>query len=178
MISKEENTRISKTLSYVLRHNPGHIGLELDEQGWGSVDTLCRKLELSPEVLKHIVDTNAKSRFNFNHDGTMVRASQGHSIEVDLQYTPQTPPAVLFHGTAEKNIPGIEESGLQKMNRHHVHLSKDRETALAVGTRHGKPVVLVVDAQRMHQDGHVFFLSDNGVWLTERVPVAYIAPLI
>jgi putative RNA 2'-phosphotransferase len=179
MISKEENIRISKLLSYVLRHNPGHIGIQLDENGWVSVDVILRQLNLQGEkvnwnILKEVVDTNSKKRFKLNEDFTMIRASQGHSIEIDLNYELKEPPGILFHGTVEKNLASIKEGGLQKMNRQHVHLSSDQETAYKVAQRHGKPVVLVVRALNLFERGHSFYISDNGVWLTDHVPAEYI----
>ena len=169
----------SKTLSYLLRHNPAKFGLTLDAQGWCRVDDLLaaferRNLELSREMLEHVVESNDKKRFAFSEDGTKIRASQGHSLEVDLDYRPAQPPALLYHGTADRFLNSILEQGLQKRRRHHVHLSPDVETALKVGQRHGKPVVLTVQAGRMYADGHVFYCSANGVWLTDEAPPRYI----
>ena len=179
MIAKEENVRLSKLLSYVLRHNPAHLGIQLDNHGWTNVEVLLNQLNKQQEkinfdILKHIVDTNAKKRFSFNEDLTLIRASQGHSVEIELNYTAQIPPTILFHGTAEKNITIIREKGLLKMSRHHVHLSADKETAHKVGQRHGKPVVLSIQSLAMYESGHLFYLSDNGVWLTDHVPATFI----
>lgn len=179
MIANEENIRLSKLLSYVLRHNPAHLGIQLDDHGWTDVEMLLNQLnkhqeKISLAVLKHIVNTNTKKRFSFNEDFTRIRASQGHSIEIELNYTAQMPPAVLFHGTAEKNIVLIREKGLLKMNRHHVHLSADKETAHKVGQRHGKPVVLSIQSLAMYENGYLFYVSDNGVWLTDHVPAGFI----
>jgi len=178
-MNEKENKQLSKLLSYVLRHNPAHLGLELDAQGWTSVEILLQQLNkqhaVSFEQLKYMVDTNSKKRFSFNESFTMIRASQGHSIDVELNYTPQSPPEQLYHGTAEKNLAVILETGLMKMDRHHVHLSADIKTAQQVGQRHGKPVVLVVEAMTMHDNGHIFYVSDNGVWLTDHVPVKFLA---
>ena len=129
---------------------------------------------LTHEELMEIVDTNNKRRFRVSDDGRRIRASQGHTIEVDLGYRPAEPPELLFHGTAEKNLPSIRAEGLDRMRRTHVHLSEDPKTARDVGMRYGKPVVLKVEARRMYEDGMAFFLADNGVWLTEAVPWAYI----
>jgi putative RNA 2'-phosphotransferase len=179
MLSEKENTQISKFLSLVLRHQPQHIGIVLDEQGWTDVNMLIEKvqkngLNLTPKVLTYIVDTNAKKRFAFNNDRSKIRASQGHSVKVDLHYAPQVPPAILYHGTGIQSVNNILAQGLLKMKRHHVHLSADIETAIKVGRRHGKPVVLQIDALAMADLGYAFFLSDNGVWLTEQVPARYI----
>lgn len=179
MIAKEENTRLSKLLSYVLRHNPAHLGIRLDDHGWTNVEILLKQLSTHKEnvdfdILKHIVDTNTKKRFSFNEDLSLIRASQGHSVEIELNYAAQIPPVVLFHGTADKNLMLIREKGLLKMSRHHVHLSADKEMAYKIGQRHGKPVVLSVQSLAMHESGHLFYISDNGVWLTGHVPAGFI----
>lgn len=171
--------RTSKFLSFVLRHNPQEIGLALDENGWADTEELIAKANvhgtpLDLELLKNIVDTNDKKRFAFNDDQSRIRANQGHSIEVDLQLQPQMPPAILFHGTAEKNLESIKKSGLVKGSRQHVHLSIDHETAIKVGQRHGKPVVIEVKAREMHTAEIPFYLSDNGVWLVDAVPVEWL----
>jgi putative RNA 2'-phosphotransferase len=171
---------ISKFLSLILRHNPGKIGLTLDANGWADVDELLQKanrtgFRFDRQMLEKVVAENDKKRFAFSPDGTKIRASQGHSIQVDLQLEPATPPAVLYHGTAERFKDSILEKGLLPGNRQHVHFSKDVETAIKVGSRHGKPIVLIVDTRMMKKDGLVFYLSDNGVWLTEKVPVKYLS---
>lgn len=180
MIPQKQITRLSKLLSYILRHNPGEAGIELDKQGWAPVDQLLNYLinkgeNINLDLLKHIVATNSKKRFSFNNDHTMIRASQGHSIEVDLNYAPSTPPAQLYHGTIKEFVPAILEKGLNKMERHHVHLSKDIETAKQVGGRRGKPVVLTINSLAMNEKGFLFYLSDNGVWLTDHVPPGFIS---
>ncbi|HEV7330603.1 MAG TPA: RNA 2'-phosphotransferase [Flavisolibacter sp.] len=179
MYSEKEITRLSKFLSLILRHRPQTIGLQLDAQGWASVDELLQKLRnsqnpLDRKTLEYIVATNNKKRFAFNEDGTKIRASQGHSLAIDLGYTPVPPPKVLYHGTAIINTEAIQREGLKKRSRQHVHLSADKETARTVGQRHGKPIVLEVDAAAMHADGYTFFLSANGVWLTDHVPPQYL----
>ena len=180
MLSEKENKRLSKYLSYLLRHNPSALGLVLDEQGWVNTRVLVNKIAqqetgFTLATLQHIVESNAKQRFRFSNDGSMIRASQGHSIDIELNYEEKQPPALLYHGTAEKNLSSILTTGLQKMDRHHVHLSADRETALKVGQRHGKPVILFIDAASMFAAQHVFYQSDNGVWLTENVPPQFIS---
>lgn len=179
MISEKESTRISKFLSLVLRHKPETIGIQLDENGWVTVDMLLKQLgthghPVSKEILDHVVATNTKKRFAYNDDETKIRANQGHSVEVDLNYTPLQPPAILYHGTAERSLESIFKTGLEKKNRHHVHLSTDVSTALAVGSRYGKPVLLTVAAGEMYTDGYNFYVSDNNVWLTDHVPVKYL----
>lgn len=172
-------TQTSKFLSLVLRHKPEAIGLALDEAGWASTDELidaCNRHgpRLDLPTLQLLVNTNEKKRFEFNADGSRIRASQGHSVEVDLGYTPQVPPAVLYHGTVEDFLDPIRSQGLVKGERHHVHLSADPAIARIVGTRRGKPVVLTVQASTMHTAGHPFYLSTNGVWLTDHVPASFI----
>ena len=131
---------------------------------------------ISREQLEEVVATNDKKRFSFSPDGLLVRANQGHSVEVDLGLVPIEPPELLYHGTVERFLDSIRAKGLVRGNRHHVHLSADRDTAARVGQRRGRPVVLVVEAGRMHRDGHRFFRSENGVWLTETVPPQYLGP--
>ena len=170
---------VSKFLSLVLRHKPEILSLYLDENGWANVDELLRKsqahgVSLTPESLNRIVATNDKKRFQFSEDGQRIRASQGHSIAVDLQLKEAAPPPQLFHGTAIKNLASIHSQGLLKGERHHVHLSADSETAKQVGSRYGKPVVLRVAAGAMYEQGFRFFQSENGVWLTDVVPPQYL----
>lgn len=166
-------------MSLVLRHQPEAIGIELDENGWADVNLLIQKVneagqQLDFETLEFVVSSNQKKRFAFNSSNDKIRANQGHSIDVELNYKPQTPPGILYHGTAAKNLDSIFEQGLQKMSRHHVHLSADIDTAIKVGQRHGKPIVLEVDAQTMQNNAIEFYLSDNGVWLTDYVAPKYL----
>jgi putative RNA 2'-phosphotransferase len=179
MLSEKETTHISKLLSLVLRHNPSHLGISLDEEGWTDVDILLHKIqekriEIDFDMLLYIVESNNKKRFAFNEDLTKIRASQGHSVEVNLQYESVVPPKILFHGTATRFIESIKETGLEKQSRLHVHLSSNEETALKVGQRHGKPVILQVKALEMSKKGFVFHLSENNVWLTDHVPIEFI----
>lgn len=173
--------KISKFISLVLRHNPQAAGIRLDDHGWADVGELIRGVnetgrELNLAVLKEIVRTNDKKRFSFNHDGTKIRANQGHSIQVDVELKATDPPKVLYHGTATRFLGKILNAGegLMPGSRLYVHLSKDFETAMKVGERHGVPAVLKVDARRMTEDGFVFYLSENQVWLVEKVPVEYL----
>ena len=170
---------LSKLLSLVLRHRPERVGIRLDAHGWVDVDSLLDALRndgtaISKEDLDEVVATSSKQRFAFSPDGTRIRANQGHSVDVDLAYEPRSPPGRLFHGTPTHRVAAIRASGLLKMQRHHVHLSSDAQTAAAVGARRGRAVVLTVDAQRMATDGHVFYCSTNGVWLVDAVPPRYI----
>ncbi len=166
--------RRSKRLSYVLRHAPGSVGLTLDAAGWVDVDALLAALGWTRAELERVVATNDKRRFAFDDGGTRIRASQGHSVVVDLGYAAHTPPPVLFHGTAERHLPAIQAHGLRPGRRHAVHLSPDEVTARAVGARHGRPVVLRVDAAGMAAAGAVFTRSANGVWLVDAVPPRYL----
>ena len=175
----KSNTKTSKFLSLILRHKPETVGLVLDKHGWVEIDKLLEAIgktgeDLSLERLKVIVETNDKQRFAFNEDQTKIRASQGHSLDVSLGYKEMTPPNLLFHGTATRYLPSIKIQGLKKQRRLHVHLTRDKSTASAVGSRHGTPAILAIDAKAMHIDGYCFYLSDNGVWLTDNVPVEYI----
>jgi len=173
------STRISKFLSLVLRHDPAHIGITLDDAGWTDVAALltaaaAHGVARTRDELAAVVASSDKQRFALSPDGARIRANQGHSVEVDLQLAPAAPPATLFHGTVEAALPGIRELGLVRGARHHVHLSDDLDTARRVGGRRGKPVVLTVRAAAMAAAGHVFYRSDNGVWLVEHVPVEYL----
>jgi putative RNA 2'-phosphotransferase len=175
----ERAVKISKFLSLVLRHRPEKVGLELDESGWVSVERLIEAsrahgVEFTLEELQNVVASNDKKRFSLSDDGLWIRANQGHSIKVELGYAPTVPPEILYHGTAERFLASIKQQGLIKGRRHHVHLSSEVETATKVGQRHGRPVVLRVEAGLMHRDGFVFYLSANGVWLAEFVPVRYL----
>lgn len=170
---------ISKFLSLVLRHEPQAIGIVLDSAGWISVDELLaawarHKSPLTREHLERIVATSDKKRFAFSEDGQRIRANQGHSVAVELDYKEQVPPETLFHGTATRFLDSIKSGGLVKGARHHVHLSIEHTTAVAVGVRHGKPVVLTARSGDMHRAGHHFYLSANGVWLVDQVPAAFI----
>lgn len=165
--------KTSKRMAYVLRHRPDSVGLTLTADGWVGVDDLLRALarngtRITRDELETVVATNDKRRFVI--DGDRIRANQGHSVDVDLGLTPISPPRTLFHGTARHNLDSIFLDGLIKGRRHHVHLSADIETAVKVGVRHGKPVVLAVDTAAMIAENLLFYRSENGVWLTDHVP--------
>jgi putative RNA 2'-phosphotransferase len=171
--------RVSKFLSRVLRHKPELIGLCLDYGGWVEVDELLSRasqagVALNRELLEHVVKQNNKQRFSFSEDGLRIRADYGHSIPVDLGFTPLEPPEILFHGTAARFLESIKRKGLVSRKRNHVHLSSDQQTAITVGRRHGRPTVLTVEAGRMYERGFQFFCSAEGVWLTEKVPVEHV----
>ncbi len=173
-MNKKQLTKTSKFLSLVLRHQPERIGLKLDDAGWANVKELLKKAHLDIDSLEYIVENNNKKRFEFNEKKTKIRASQGHSIDVNLGYKAAAPPGILYHGTAAKNYDAIKSGGLKKMKRHHVHLSVDAETAKDVGARHGKPIVYKVFSGEMHEDGIPFYVSTNNVWLTEHVDPKYL----
>jgi putative RNA 2'-phosphotransferase len=179
-MTPKNDRKASKFLSLILRHKPQTVGLALDRYGYVSVEALLSALNehgwegFNKEDLDRVVSTNNKKRFAYSSDAKYIRASQGHSIEVDLELTPTEPPAKLFHGTVKKFIPAIKSEGLQSQSRQHVHLSKDRETATNVGQRRGKPLILEIDAKAMHQAGYSFFISANEVWLAEEVPIQFI----
>ncbi|MGW3934839.1 RNA 2'-phosphotransferase [Streptomyces phaeochromogenes] len=176
-MDERRTVKVSKYLSKHLRHQPERIGLTLDEGGWVEIETLMAAAQahgfrFTRDELDHVVANNDKRRFAI--EGSRIRASQGHSVEVDLGLAAATPPAYLYHGTVSHSLDAIRAEGLRPMNRHDVHLSPDRETATRVGARRGRPVVLSVDAAAMHRDGHEFRVSANGVWLTAAVPARYL----
>ena len=178
-MDNKQVVKLSKFMSLVLRHKPEVIGLKLDEHGWVSVEELIDKMnrdgkKIDRTALNFIVQNNSKKRFAFNDTFDKIRASQGHSININLGYIAQNPPEMLYHGTATRFLDSIMQTGLEKRNRHHVHLTADKTTATQVGQRHGKVIILEVLAQQMFKDGYQFFVSENGVWLTENVPVNYI----
>lgn len=169
---------VSKYMSLILRHKPEAIGITLDEHGWANVEELIAGIakvnEFNMDILEEIVRTDEKQRYTFNEDKTLIRANQGHSIPVDVELEEKTPPEILWHGTGEKYVSSIDNEGLIPKSRLYVHLSKDEDTAVKVGTRHGKLVIYHVLAKQMHDDGYKFFISANGVWLTKEVPEKYL----
>lgn len=175
---KNEKDSMSKFVSLVLRHHPEAAYIQLDEHGWADVGQLLSGMKragrkISMEMLEEIVRTDEKQRYSFNGDKTLIRANQGHSIPVDVGLKELEPPEILYHGTAARFYDSIQKQGLRPMSRLYVHLSKDIETAVSVGKRHGKPVVLKVYSGVMYQEGVSFYLSENGVWLTGKVEPKY-----
>lgn len=175
-----DQTQLSKFLSLVLRHKPDAIGLALDSQGWANIGELIDKANASGTKfdraeLLHVVETSDKKRFSVSADGLRIRAAQGHSVSVELGLSPKEPPPVLYHGTATRFVEAILEQGLRPQARQQVHLSRDEETARRVGARHGKPHIFKIDALAMHASGMKFYLADNGVWLTDRVPPEFLS---
>lgn len=172
-------TNLSRYMSLILRHKPGVIGITLDEHGWASVNDLICGIEknnpgFNMDILEQIVRTDSKQRYSFNDDKSLIRANQGHSINVDVELKEKEPPEYLYHGTGEKYVKSINQDGLIPKSRLYVHLSKDIETAENVGRRHGKEVVYRIDSGQMYRDGYKFYLSENRVWLTKEVPIKYL----
>lgn len=170
--------KLSVFISLVLRHKPEAAGITLDEHGWANVEELLRGInetsrKISMEILEDIVTTDNKQRYSFNEDKTLIRANQGHSIPVDVELKEQNPPEILYHGTATRFLTSILNDGLKPMSRLYVHLSKDIKTAWKVGKRHGDPVILKINSRDMYKDEYKFYLSENGVWLTEKVDAKY-----
>lgn len=179
-MNEKDKKRTGKFISLILRHEPQKIGLSLDENGWASVEELisrcaCHRVYFSKEELQEIVETNDKKRYSYNEDQTQIRANQGHSITVNLDLPSVKPPEYLYHGTADRFMASISREGIRNMNRHHVHLSKEKNTAAQVGSRHGRTVVLIIFSGQMFRDGIEFYVSDNGVWLTDYVDPKYIS---
>lgn len=164
----------SRFLSLVLRHAPEKANLTLDGNGWADVDQLLANIDITFEQLLDIVANNDKKRFAFNADESKIRANQGHSVNVNLELDKVNPDFVLYHGTATQNVESIKRTGLNKGQRHHVHLAKDNTTAVTVGKRSGTPVLFEIDAPRMVSEGHQFYISKNGVYLIEHVPAKFI----
>lgn len=170
---------ISKYMSLILRHKPEVIGICIDEHGWANVEKLIHGIAknnpgFNMEALEEIVKTDNKQRYSFNDDKTLIRANQGHSIQVDVELEEKEPPNVLYHGTGEKYVASIDQDGLIPKSRLYVHLSKDVKTARAVGRRHGKEIIYSVNSAQMYKDGYKFYLSKNGIWLTKKVPMKYL----
>lgn len=171
--------KLSIFLSLVLRHKPDVAGIFLDEHGWANVEDLINGIKntgrnINMPILEDIVETDSKQRYSFNEDKTLIRANQGHSVPVDVNLEKMKPPKFLYHGTADRFLNSIMEEGLKPMNRLYVHLSTDIETAIRVGKRHGNPVVLKIHSNQMYEEGCIFYLSKNGVWLTRDVQIKYL----
>lgn len=178
-MDEKRKTKISKFLSLVLRHKPEEIGLTLEENGWVEVADLLKACEnygkpFTFGELREVVETNDKNRFAFDETGKKIRANQGHSVALEIEFEKRTPPEILYHGTAERNLGEIYANGLKKMQRHHVHLSAETETARKVGMRYGKPVILAIRTPAMLAEGYEFFVSANDVWLVEEVPAKFL----
>lgn len=178
-MGKSSHDKLSVFISLVLRHQPDAAGIELDEHGWADVSELIQGINTSGrridmDLLEEIVRTDGKGRYRFNDTKTKIRANQGHSVKVDVELEERKPPKVLYHGTTDRFLENIMRQGLQPMNRLYVHLSKDYETAVKVGRRHGTPVVLTVNAGIMSDKGIKFYLSENGVWLTKEVEAGFL----
>jgi putative RNA 2'-phosphotransferase len=170
--------KIGRFLSLVLRHDPASIGLQLDSQGWAKIDELLTALKQNSKTLSHeglqTIVEHSNQRFSFSEDGGSVRASQGHSINIDIKLTPESPPEFLYHSTCSRFMDTIESKGLSKMSRQHVHLCGDIRSAHEVGRKHRKPIILEVAARLMESHRFQFFKSEDGIWLTEAVPPDYL----
>lgn len=178
MSQNANDIKLGRFLSLVLRHKPGAAGISLDEHGWANVEELLSGVrrtgrQIDMDTLERIVRENNKQRYSFNEDHTKIRANQGHSIQVDVELKEMHPPQYLYHGTASRLLPIIRQEGIRKMGRQYVHLSGDFQTAIAVGRRHGNPVVITINAAAMARDGITFYLSENGVWLCDYVSPNY-----
>ena len=178
MEQSNSDVKLGRFLSLVLRHDPHAAGITLDEHGWADVNELLAGVnrtgrKIDRVTLERIVRENNKQRYSFNGDGTKIRANQGHSLQVDVELKAAQPPKYLYHGTASRFLPAIQAEGIRRMSRQHVHLSGDFETAMAVGKRHGIPVVITIDAGAMARDGVAFYRSENGVWLCGHVEPKY-----
>ncbi len=181
MEQSNSDIRLGRFLSLVLRHDPSAAGIALDEHGWADVEELLAGVgrtgrRIDKAALERIVRENDKQRYSFNEDHTKIRANQGHSVRVDVELRETEPPKYLYHGTATRFLPSIHREGIRKMGRQYVHLSGDFETAMAVGRRHGIPVVITIDAEAMAREGVAFYRSENGVWLCEHVEPKYLVP--
>ena len=180
-MNNKQFNEISKFLIYIMRHEPHAIGLELDTEGWADINSLITGAAkegrlLDQTAIHKVVNNSDKKRFTLSDDGQRIRAAQGHSApDVNLQHIEKEPPEFLYHGTATRFLESIFQQGLVAGSRHHVHLSQETLTAIAVGQRYGKPVVLKIESLRMHQQGFKFFQAENSVWLTESVPTNFIS---
>lgn len=178
-MEQKGSKKLSVFLSLVLRHQPQAAGIDLDKNGWADVEALLRGVnatgrKINREILEEIVRTDEKGRYSFDVTGKKIRANQGHSVSVDVELKEKLPPEFLYHGTASRFLDAIFAEGLKPMSRLYVHLSPDVATAVKVGKRHGKVVVLTVESGKMADDGITFYQSANGVWLTKRVLPKYL----
>lgn len=183
MLNGNNNKNLSKFLAYVLRHNPSSIGIKLDGQGWADVGELIDGINktgrfIDIALLQKVVQDDEKGRYSFSKDMTKISANQGHSIDVNVDFEQRIPPDYLFHGTAEKYLKRIKQNGILKMSRRYVQLSENAETAFKVGSRHGVPVVLKIDANRMLADGYIFYISANSVWQSQDIPWEYVCEVL
>lgn len=178
MEQNKKDVNLGRFISLILRHKPETIGIQLDENGWADVNELITGVNqygknIDREDLERIVRENSKKRYIFNKDKTKIRANQGHSLNVEIELKQAIPPNILYHGTGEKSVQSIQKSGINKRNRQFVHLSAEVDTAINVGSRHGKPIVFQVNSKQMYEDGYVFYLSENMVWLCDEVRPQY-----
>jgi len=183
-MKQKDDTSLSRHLCFVLRHDPGSIGLTVQQKGgWANISELITKLrgsgvQIDRETLERIVREDNKQRYSISPDGKCIRCNQGHSFYVEMDMEERIPPDALYHGTATRFLESIRQSGIKSMSRNFVHLSGDIPTAFKVGERHGKPVVLVIDAAKMAADGYVFRISENGVWQSDAIPWCYVKDIV
>ena len=177
MATNKDLTRLSKKLALILRHKPESANIKLDENGWAPISDILKALDINMTILETIVMNDKKGRYTFDDSKQRIRAVQGHSVNIDLGLSPLTPPNILYHGTGSKSVDIILKDGIKKMSRQYVHLSSNINTAIQVGSRHGKAFVLQIDTKQMAQDGCLFYQAENGVWLTDYVATKYITPI-
>ncbi|EJX2602088.1 RNA 2'-phosphotransferase [Clostridioides difficile] len=171
--------KLSIFISLILRHKPETIGIKLDDYGYADVNELIEKINntgrnINIEILEQIVKEDNKQRYSFNEDRSKIRANQGHSINIDVELKELEPPEYLYHGTATRFLDNIKNEGIIKQSRLYVHLSRDIDTAIKVGKRHGTPVILKINTGKMYENGYKFYLSENNVWLCEYIPFKYV----
>lgn len=181
-INKKQQENLSRFLSLILRHKPDVIGITLDKHGWANVKDLINGINktqyFTMDMLEKIVKEDNKQRYSFNKGKTLIRANQGHSIQVDVELKEEMPPEFLYHGTGIKYCESIGKEGLISKSRLYVHLSKDIETAINVGNRHGEPIIYKIMAKKMHNAGYKFYKSVNNVWLVDKVPIEYLEKIM
>lgn len=162
----KHDIKLSRRLSYILRHKPEEFDVCLSAEGWTGTLAVAKALKCTVEDIKRLVVTDDKGRYELRAHDTQVRAVQGHSSpQVRISYPVMTPPDILYHGTSTRNIDSILQNGINSASRNFVHLSEELVTAIAVGSRHGKPVVFAVDTKKVRARGCDFYLAPNGVWL-------------
>ena len=174
--------KLSKEISYALRHAPWEYELELDSEGFVPVEQLISALDesgkhgrpITVSDLEYIIANSDKTRFEIQ--GDRVRALYGHTIPMHISKEPIVPPAILYHGTTHKAAKIILKDGLKPMKRQYVHLSVDTDTAVQVGKRRdSEPAILKIDAAKAHSDGVKFYKGNDKVVLADYIPPEYIS---
>lgn len=176
--------RLSKTISFILRHNPASHGVIVDKDGWAEVNQMIFQIrQRNPQFMaahvgdiKRIIETSDKKRFELK--GSKIRAYYGHSKVNSGERKPVTPPDTLYQGTTPEAAEKITSDGIKKMSREYVHLSTDQATAKKVALRRtSSPILLEIDAKQAHADGVVFYLGNEDVWLTDYIAPEYVTPV-